>query len=511
MIMKPYFFLAAAVMAFGIPFKAEAQKSPEEKLNMTMYAIMNMYVDTVDKASFVDDVIARTVKTLDPFSAYLTPEEVRANEAVLFGPVAMGADSLSVQAGGSSRARAVRSSYMVDDRTGYVCLTVFSGSAPEEFRSAVAGLRKAGMKNLILDLQGNPGGFVESAVEIADECLSGEKTVVTTSGAHVPANSVMTRNEGCFENGRLVLLVNGQTMSAAEILCGALRDWDRAVLVGSRTYGKGLIQETLPFEDGSALRITVARYLTPSGMIIQKPYEGYGRVYADTAATYRTLSNGRQMKACGGIDADVEVMQDTSFMTSWYYNLTFNGFQKTIVSSYIDRNRDALLKEFRTSDSFFRKFHGEDGMLAELVDAADAAGLSVSEVEYDRTAPALKTQLKALLARELYPEDLGRRGNPLQRRAHRPQLSARQCADPQAAHRDVGEIHWRGLRPGFLFCHRRPPDGRGTGQESRLPGHPSGRSGGRFAPPPGACRGLRPGYALVGAHRRVPLCRRTHG
>ena len=93
-------------------------------------------------------------------------------------------------------------------------------------------------------------------------------------------------------------------------------------------------------------------------------------------------------------------------MTSWYYNLTFNGFQKTIVSSYIDRNRDALLKEFRTSDSFFRKFHGEDGMLAELVDAADAAGLSVSEVEYDRTAPALKTQLKALLAREIYPEDL---------------------------------------------------------------------------------------------------------
>ena len=405
MIMKPYFFLAAAVVAFCIPFKAEAQKSPEEKLNMTMYAIMNMYVDTVDKASFVDDVIARTVKTLDPFSAYLTPEEVRANEAVLFGPVAMGADSLSVQAGGSSRARAVRSSYMVDDRTGYVCLTVFSGSAPEEFRSAVAGLKKAGMKNLILDLQGNPGGFVESAVEIADECLSGEKTVVTTSGAHVPANSVMTRNEGCFENGRLVLLVNGQTMSAAEILCGALRDWDRAVLVGSRTYGKGLIQETLPFEDGSALRITVARYLTPSGMTIQKPYEGYGRVYADTAAIYRTLSNGRQMKACGGIDADVEVMQDTSFMTSWYYNLTFNGFQKTIVSSYIDRNRDALLKEFRTSDSFFRNFHGEDGMLAELVDAADAAGLSVSEVEYDRTAPALKTQLKALLARELYPED----------------------------------------------------------------------------------------------------------
>ena len=404
MIMKPYFFLAAAVVAFCIPFKAEAQKSPEEKLNMTMYVIMNMYVDTVDKASFVDDVIARTVKTLDPFSAYLTPEEVRANEAVLFGPVAMGADSLSVQAGGSSRARAVRSSYMVDDRTGYVCLTVFSGSAPEEFRSAVAGLKKAGMKNLILDLQGNPGGFVESAVEIADECLSGEKTVVTTSGAHVPANSVMTRNEGCFENGRLVLLVNGQTMSAAEILTGALRDWDRAVLVGTRTFGKGLIQETLPFEDGSAIRLTVARYLTPSGMSIQKPYEGYGKAGADTSASYRSLVNGRLLKSQGGVDADVEVPRDTSFMTALYYNLTFNGFQQKEAASYMERHHDALLKKYKTPERFFDNFSGEEDMFAELMKEAENAGIAYSQDEYERTAPAVKTQLKALLGRALYPE-----------------------------------------------------------------------------------------------------------
>ena len=388
--------IALATTAF-LPLKA--QDTPEEKLNMTMYAIMNMYVDTVDKASFVNDVIARTVSTLDPFSAYLTPEEARANEAALLGPTASGADS------GPASGKTVQTAYMADARTGYIRLTMFAESSPEEFRQAVGKLGKQGMKNLILDIQGNPGGFMESAIAIADELLGGNRTIVTTSGAHIPTESACTQVDGCFETGRVVLLTNGQTMSAAEILAGALRDWDRAVIVGSTTFGKGLIQETLPFKDGSALRLTVARYLTPCGMTIQKPYEGYGKVFADTAGTFRSLTNGRLLKSRGGIEADVYVPRDTVFMTQWYYNVSFNGMQKSEVSSYLRENGDMLKKKYRTSEAYFRKFTGEDEMFRELTDKAVASGLPFDREECDRSAYAIKTQLKALLARELYPDD----------------------------------------------------------------------------------------------------------
>lgn len=386
--------LAASVLT-----PSKAQDTPEEKLNMTMYAIMNMYVDTVDKVSFVDEVIARTVSSLDPFSEYLTPEEARANEAALLGPVASGAPAFS------GNQNTVQTAYMADGKTGYIRLTMFAESSPEEFRQAVDRLKKKGMKNLVLDIQGNPGGFMDSAVAIADELLDGSKTIVTTSGAHIPAESACAMTDGCFETGRVVLLTNGQTMSAAEILAGALRDWDRAVIVGSRTFGKGLIQETLPFKDGSALRLTVARYITPCGMTVQKPYEGYGKVFADTSRTFRSLVNGRPLKSLGGIGADVFIPRDTAFMTQWYYNATFNGMQKTEVSAYLQKNKDSLKKKYRNSESYFRKFDGTDEMFAELVSMFKASGLPFSQQECDRSAYAVKTQLKALLARELYPED----------------------------------------------------------------------------------------------------------
>lgn len=393
------YIVSAIGLSTAVFLPLKAQDTPEEKLNMTMYAIMNMYVDTVDKASFVDDMIARTVRTLDPFSAYLTPEEARANEEVLLGPTASG------MASGPASGKTVQTAYMADAGTGYIRLTMFSESSPEEFRLAIERLKKQGMKKLILDIQGNPGGFMDSAIAIADELLGGSRTIVTTSGAHIPTESACTRTDGCFETGRVALLTNGQTMSAAEILAGALRDWDRAVIVGSTTFGKGLIQETLPFKDGSALRLTVARYLTPCGMTIQKPYEGYGKVFADTAGTFRSLANGRLLKSSGGIEADVHVPRDTVFMTQWYYNVSFNGMQKAEVSSYLRKNGDMLKKKYRNPDAYFRKFAGEDEMFMELTDMAAASGLPFDQEECDRSAYAIKTQLKALLARGLYPDD----------------------------------------------------------------------------------------------------------
>ena len=271
--MKKYICAAAVLFSMCCsPFVTYAQKSPEEKLNMTMYAIMNMYVDTVDKVSFVDDVIARTMRSLDPFSAYLTPEEAMANEAALLGPTSFGGGEFAQQnqETGSQHfpvqmQKTVQTAYMADDRTGYIRLTMFAEQTLDEFREAVAALGKQGMKNLILDLQGNPGGFFESAVAVADEFLDGDKTIVTTSGAHVPTQTATCQTDGCFETGRVVLLVNGQTMSAAEILTGAMQDSGIATVIGETTYGKAVIQEMYTLRDGNAFKITTGRYITRNG------------------------------------------------------------------------------------------------------------------------------------------------------------------------------------------------------------------------------------------------------
>lgn len=160
------------------------------------------------------------------------------------------------------------------------------------------------MKNLILDIRKNEGGLFDEAVAIADEFLDGSKPIVYADGIHMERMTFQASVKGLFEQGRLVVLVNGQTKSAAEILAGALQDWDRGVLVGGSTFGKGMIQDTFPFEDGSALRLTVARYFTPSGRSIQKPY-GAGQLSAQSGKTYESLRTHRVLKSEGGIMPDI--------------------------------------------------------------------------------------------------------------------------------------------------------------------------------------------------------------
>ena len=172
---------------------------------------------------------------------------------------------------------------MIDSETGYLSISVFSKNVAEDFRKQLQNLLRRGMKKLILDIRKNEGGLFDEAIAIADELLDGNKPVVYADGIHMERMTFQASVKGLFEQGRLVVLVNGQTKSAAEILAGALQDWDRGVLVGGSTFGKGMIQDTFPFEDGSALRLTVARYFTPSGRSIQKPY-GDCLLYTSDAA-----------------------------------------------------------------------------------------------------------------------------------------------------------------------------------------------------------------------------------
>lgn len=221
--------------------------------------------------------------------------------------------------------------FMIADSTGYIRLNKFSSKTYREFMTALDDLTNKGMKKLILDLRENGGGVLEEAVEIADEFLSGDKLITYTEGRSFPRKEYRCRRQGLFETGKLVVLANEMTASASEVLIGALQDWDRATVIGRRTFGKGLVQEQYSLSDGSALRLTVARYYTPSGRSIQRPYNhGADKAYfdeitqrsgndssgiessqADTGKVYKTMA-GKNVYGGGGIKPDLFIPNDTT-------------------------------------------------------------------------------------------------------------------------------------------------------------------------------------------------------
>ena len=308
-----------------------AQNQPEEKLSMTFYALRNMYVDSVKIGPLVEQQMTILMQCLDPHSEYLTPEQARANEDMLLGenvgkdgkPRRLAFSVTGRLVGGEKSVGDVR---MLDRTTGYMAVSVFVQSTIDEFHEAVKELRAKGMKNLVLDIRNNPGGFFDTALELADEFIA-DGTLVAVEGRHQPRQEVKAQKAGIMEQGKVVVLADESTMSASEIFAGAMQDWDRAVLMGRRTFGKGLIQETLPFNDGSAIRISVARYFTPSGRSIQKPYAGRPReeYFSEVqrrpangslpeearSKTYQTMKNRRIVYGGGGIAPDVFVPSAT--------------------------------------------------------------------------------------------------------------------------------------------------------------------------------------------------------
>lgn len=363
-----------------------AQNSPEEKLNMAMYAIMTRYVDSVKKAEFVDKEIAHMLQQLDPYSEYLPPVTAAANEEVLTGipmavPIAPG--SQPMPAGETqyvntvSPPSTVKAAYMMDKHTGYIGLSMFAEQTPQDFRDALTRLKKQGMKNLVLDIHKNGGGLVDAAVEVASEFVPADNLVFTARGAHIPAEEFKTAKGGAFLKGRLCVLVSGETKSAAELLSGALQDWKRGVLIGTRTYGKGLIQETLPFSDGSALRISVARYFTPKGRDIQNLH---------------------------GICPDVEVNDSATYANEWYQLILFSGVQRVAASEFVRQMKSQLQKNYKNYDDFVRRFDSSE-VLKAVCHIAKDNGLNYTDEQLAQSEAFLKIQLKALVARDLYDDD----------------------------------------------------------------------------------------------------------
>ncbi len=312
-------------------------------------------------------------------------------------------------------------SFMLDGQTGYIKLNRFARQSQDEFDEAIAKLRKQGMKNLVFDLRGNTGGYLGTAMSIADEFLPSQKSIVYTQGIHSPRQDLVATAAGKFEEGKLVVLINEGSASASEIVSGAIQDWDRGVLIGRRTFGKGLVQRPFQLPDGSQVRLTIARYYTPSGRYIQKPYdEGVDEYYKDfmhrvehgelmsadsihfpDSLKYQT-GNGRTVYGGGGIMPDIFVPFDSIRFSKTYTDFIRKGTINGFVNDYLDKNRKDLLVKYPEFKDYNKKFNLSDQDFDDFIKRANDEKIEVSQEEIDHNKDFVMLQLKALISRNLY-------------------------------------------------------------------------------------------------------------
>lgn len=289
--------------------------------------------------------------------------------------------------------------FMIDKEIGYIRLNRFAQSSNEEMVQAITELQSEGMQSLILDLRGNVGGYLNVAVDICDQFLSGDKLIVYTKGAKSPRQELKAQKKGLFEQGRLVIMVDESSASASEILSGAVQDWDRGVIVGRRTFGKGLVQRPFDMYDGSQIRLTTSRYYTPSGRCIQKPYDAgveeyqmdyYNRLshgellsadsvhFADSLRCF--TSGNRLVYGGGGIMPDVFVPIDTMRASDYMINLRSKGLFNSFALNWTEENREQFLKKAPTYDKFSKEYE-KMNVLSEFEKYAGQEGVSRNAIK----------------------------------------------------------------------------------------------------------------------------------
>lgn len=313
----------------------------------------------------------------------------------------------------------VDAAYMIAPQTGYIHLNKFSGTTYEEFMRAMETLQKAGMTKLLFDLRGNGGGILTEAVDIADEFLDDNKLIVYTQGDKQDKVNYECKRPGLFEKGKVALLVDENSASASEVVAGALQDWDRATIVGRRTFGKGLVQEQYNLRDGSALRLTVARYYTPIGRNIQKPYD-HGRaeyrdelferlkngelVHGDSSVehngpAYKT-KGGRVVYGGGGITPDVFVPYDTSTFSSHIYKVFENNLFSRFIYDYYRKNQP-FFNQFKNAQDFADRYTQTAAAWNSLVQYAANDNLDISDVT-GKDREEIENRIKSWMARQIF-------------------------------------------------------------------------------------------------------------
>ena len=314
-------------------------------------------------------------------------------------------------------------SYMINDQIGYIKLNRFAEKTYEEYMDAFKKLKSQGMQKMVLDLRGNPGGYLNVAIAIADEFLKNKEMIVYTQGRARGREDFKATSEGEFENQPLVILIDEGSASASEIIAGSMQDNDRATIIGRRSFGKGLVQEQFEFKDGSAIRLTVARYYTASGRCIQRSYADgtekyYEEIYSeilnkdpnhkanpgDTLHKYKTKS-GRIVYGGGGITPDIYVPIDTSGYTKYYSDVISKGITYDFCFEYADRNRETLLKKFADYRAFGQDVNQADQILAEFVDFAAKNGIDRNDAQIRKSRLWLINRLQSLVARNLWKNE----------------------------------------------------------------------------------------------------------
>lgn len=310
-------------------------------------------------------------------------------------------------------------SYMVDETIGYIKFNKFATTTYEEFLEALKDLQSQGMKKLIIDLRGNYGGYLQAAINMADEFLGDKKLIVYTEGNNRPNKYAYATSKGLFEEQPLVILIDEASASASEIIAGAVQDNDRGLVVGRRSFGKGLVQEQLSFPDGSAIRLTVARYHTPTGRNIQRPYEkGAQEYYHELFERYTsgemedpdsvmfndslkyTTPGGKVVYGGGGIMPDIYVSLKADDRDKFYNELVRKNIIFQFAFDYTDRNR-SVLSGFGSLDNFEEGFSVTPAMFEELIDFAREEGISGTKKEISDSERKIKLLLKAYISRNV--------------------------------------------------------------------------------------------------------------
>ena len=474
--------------------QTEADKQEIQKIISAMQIIDLAYVDSVDMQDIVEGAIVKSLKELDPHSAYISREEVqKANEPLegsfegigvtfqlyedtilVISPVPGGpSEKLGILSGdkivkingedatgdkidnewvmkhlrghkGTSvdvsiyrkgkkdlldftiirdkiPLNSIDASFMAAPGIGYIRLNRFAKTSVEEFTAAVANLKSNGMSKLILDLRGNSGGYLNTAVELADEFISSGRLIVYTEGLHSPKQEYYSTPTGSFEKGKLVVIIDEASASASEIVSGAVQDWDRGIVIGRRSFGKGLVQKPFNLPDGSVIRLTTARYYTPTGRCIQRPYDnGTEEYYKDLnkrfehgelvvadsirfpdSLKYET-PHGRIVYGGGGIMPDVFIPWDSTMFSDYYVDLRRKGVINNFTLQYVDANRAKLTGLYPSVESFNFKFFVDQPVIDQFKALAEKEGVKFDEIGWKSSELLILTEIKALIARNLW-------------------------------------------------------------------------------------------------------------
>jgi carboxyl-terminal processing protease len=313
--------------------------------------------------------------------------------------------------------------YIVDRNTGYIKLSRFSITTMSEILEILAEFKNERIENLIIDLSGNGGGYLDVAVSLADELLEPDKLIVFTKGVHSEKKEYYSTINGVFEKGKLVIIIDENSASASEIVAGAIQDWDRGIVVGRRSFGKGLVQRPFNFPDGSVARLTVARYYTPSGRLIQKSYSGGFEAYSNevrdrfvknnkTDSTkiadslkYYTLMRKRPVYGGGGITPDIHVPVDTTGNTSFYRKVMNKGIVSDFALIYVDTHREKLHKQYPTFRDFKINFKVDAALQKEFLQYAQKNTDQINQEEFERAKEIISRIIKANIASDIWGQN----------------------------------------------------------------------------------------------------------